>query len=153
MNLKASIIGGLAGAVAVTIIHEILKQSDSQAPRMDKLGMQAIAKGLDKAGEAVPSKKSLFGMALVAELLSNTFYYALAGIGKRKDAMSKGSALGLIAGFGTLLLPKPMGLNTKHSNKTVKTQVMSVGLYLLGGMIASKVTEMLDRREDPLELN
>lgn len=119
---------------------------------MDKLGMQAIEKGLEEADEPVPDKKSLFGMALAAELLSNTLYYALTGIGKRQEAVGKGSALGLLAGFGALLLPKPMGLNAQHSNKTLKTKAMSVGLYLLGGLVAAQVTALLDRKtEEPAQ--
>ncbi len=145
MKLGASLLGGLAGAVAVTLIHETLRRKDPDAPRMDKLGMEAMAKGLDKMDEPVPEKKTLFHSALVSDILSNALYYSLAGIGKTKNAIGKGGLLGAAAGIGAVLLPKPMGLNPKHSGRTPKTKVMSVALYLIGGLVASKVTQMLSR--------
>ncbi len=145
MKISSALLGGLAGAVTVTILHELMKQNVSNAPRMDKLGMESIEEGLEKADLPVPDKQELFGAAMVGELLTNSLYYALAGIGKRENATKKGSVLGLAAGLGSVLLPKPMGLNARHSNKTAKTQLLAMGLYLVGGLVASKVTEMLDR--------
>jgi hypothetical protein len=145
MKLSAALIGGLAGACAVTIIHELLKRNDPEAPRLDKLGMEALSKGLEKADQPVPEQKDLFWWALGTDIIMNSLYYSLAGIGKRKDAMGKGSILGAAAGLGALFLPKPLGLSERHSNRTFKTKMMSMGLYMLGGLIASKVTEMMDR--------
>src|SRR6476620_4638402 len=56
ISMKATTIlaGGLAGATAVTLLHESIRQVVPQAPRMDRLGMQAISKGLKKAGKKVP---------------------------------------------------------------------------------------------------
>ena len=145
MKIYAALIGGLAGACAVTILHELMKRNDPKAPRMDKLGMEAISKGLEEADQPVPEKKELFWWAMGSDLLMNSLYYSLSGIGERKNATGKGSLLGMAAGFGALLLPKPLGLSEKHSNRTFKTKVMSLGLYLFGGLIASKVTALLDK--------
>ena len=144
MNLVPSLLGGLAGALTVTLVHELMKNTIEDAPRMDKLGMEAIDESLDAAGQPSPSQPTLFKAAFAGELISNTLYYALAGIGKRKTATRKGGLLGLAAGMGSIFLPKPLGLNSAHSNRTKKTQLLALGLYLLGGLVAAKVTAALD---------
>ncbi|RYZ51283.1 MAG: hypothetical protein EOP49_12100, partial [Sphingobacteriales bacterium] len=141
MRILPSIAGGLAGALTVTLIHEILKRTEPDAPRMDKLGMEAIAKGMEAIDEPVPTKKDLFGMAFAGEIISNTAYYSLTGLGKRKNATSKGNILGIAAGLGAIFLPKPMGLSERQTNRTFKTQMLSLGLYMLGGFVASQVTQ------------
>jgi len=146
MKVQAAIIGGLAGACVVTIVHEIMKRNIPDAPRMDKLGMEAIEKGMDKADQPIPERKNLFMLSLIGELFSNTLYYSLTGIGKRKDSSKKGNLLGVVAGLGAIWLPKPMGLNDKHSNRTFKTKVLALGLYLLGGIVASQVTKLVDKQ-------
>jgi len=152
MRLLPSILGGLAGAVAVTLIHEVLKRTDDQAPRMDKLGMEAIADGMEEMDQPVPDTRTLGTMAFIGEILANTAYYSLTGIGRRSAAEKKGSILGIIAGLGSIFLPKPMGLNEKHSNKSAKTRLMAMGLYFLGGYIASKVTKALDEEAEEEEI-
>lgn len=145
MKLMPSLLGGLAGAVTVTLMHELLKRNVADAPRMDKLGMQAISKGMQEAELPVPDTRKLFATALLSELAMNTLYYSLAGIGKRSNAERKGSLLGFVAGLGSIFLPKPLGLNEKHSNKTFRTKMLAMGLYLLGGYIASAVGKLADK--------
>ena len=101
--MKASTVfaGGLAGATAVTLIHESIKAVVPQAPRMDRLGMQAIAKGLRKANKEVPNQKALFTMAMAGDLVSNALYYSAAGIGSEKkqdgDPVGHGAPFAQIA--------------------------------------------------------
>ncbi len=54
MSLLKALGGGLAGALALTAIHETVRRVSPDAPRMDVLGMRAIAKSLRAAGEDVP---------------------------------------------------------------------------------------------------
>jgi hypothetical protein len=42
-----------------------------------------------------------------------------------------------VQGIGGVLLPKPMGLNEEASNKTTQTKILTISLYLLGGIVAS----------------
>jgi hypothetical protein len=60
MKPITAISGGVAGAVALTLIHESVKRLVPQAPRMDLLGMNAISKGLNKAGIKKPSDGKLY---------------------------------------------------------------------------------------------
>lgn len=150
MNLKAALLGGFAGACTVNLLHEFLHRNIKDSPRMDKLGMEAITKGIKKAGQERPSEKKLFYMTLAADILSNTLYYSLTGISREENLNRSGSMLGLAAGLGALWLPKPLGLNQKYSNKNFKTGTITLGLYLLGGFVASVVTRELRKNSQAI---
>ncbi|PRY06058.1 hypothetical protein CLV24_12840 [Pontibacter ummariensis] len=138
--------GGLAGACAVTLVHETVRRFTPNAPRMDILGMRSIAKLMREADEQPPSDRDeLHTWALVGDVLSNSLYYSLAGTGK--DAWWKGSVLGAAAGAGAVFLPGPLGLGEEPSNKTTETQAMAVAYYLLGGLVAAAVGYALGDEE------
>lgn len=147
--MKASTVfaGGLAGATAVTLIHESIKAVIPQAPRMDRLGMQAIEKGLRKANKPVPNQQALFTIAMAGDLISNALYYSAAGIGSEKNIWVRSGLLGLAAGIGALVLPGPLGLNKQYSNRTVTTQILTVGLYVAGSMATAAVIKMLNHKK------
>jgi hypothetical protein len=153
MKAINALLGGLAGAVAITVLHQIIKSKDDEAPRMDLLGMESLSKVLNKVGVEPPADNKLYYITMAGDILSNTFYYSLTGIGQKKTWL-KGPALGLAAGLGAVFLPKPMGLNPKHSNYTRQTQALSVLYYLTGGLVSAAVTKMLERKkEKPLGIN
>jgi hypothetical protein len=141
MELSKALVGGLAGAVALTIAHETLRRFVPEAPRMDVLGMRAISKTMKKVGSQPPEGSALRAWAMAADVVSNSIYYSLAGAGK--DAWLRGSLLGAGAGAGAVLLPGPMGLGSDPSNRTNSTRAMTVGLYLLGGVVAAAVGSAL----------
>lgn len=139
--------GGLAGAVALTLIHETLKRTFPQAPRMDLLGMNALAKGLHLMKVKTPDERKLYNLTLAGDLVSNTLYYSVAGITKKAHPLVRGSMLGLAAGLGAILLPKPMHLNSSYSARTTQTKIMTIGLYVIGGLVASAVMMAIDRKK------
>lgn len=139
--------GGLAGAVVLTVVHETLRRFVPDAPRMDVLGMRSIEKLMTKADQEPPQDKDeLHNWALAGDVVSNSLYYSLAGTGK--NAWWRGAVLGAAAGAGALLLPGPLGLGEEPSNKTTKTQVMTVSYYLLGGLVAAALGYALGSDED-----
>jgi hypothetical protein len=144
--------GGLAGACAVTLIHETVRRIVPEAPRMDLLGMNAISKGLAAAGLEKPGEDKLFTWALAGDIVSNSLYFSLAGLGKEKDAWLKSSLLGLAAGVGAVVLPGPLGLNEQHSNKTVATKLMTIGLYVAGALATTAMMKLLAKREEKRNL-
>lgn len=151
MKLLSSLAGGLAGAVTVTIIHEVLRKTTNYAPRLDETGKKLVNKILDKSGRAPLTEKQAYGSSLVGELLANTIYFSLAG-GQMKHAFRTGSLLGLTAGLGAVSLPEKMGLNGNgahngshtHSNKSKKW--ITIGLYLAGGIVSAAVARWLENR-------
>lgn len=147
MKATTILAGGLAGAATVTLLHESIRRVVPEAPRMDRLGMQAISKGLKKAGRKVPKAGALFTVAMAGDLITNALYYSAAGIGSEKNIWVRSSLLGLAAGVGAVLLPEPLGLSKKHSNKTVATQVMTVGLYVTGALVTTAVIKLLTKKK------
>src|SRR5215203_2939414 len=147
MKTTSALVGGLAGAATVTLLHESIRRVVPEAPRMDRLGMQAISKGLKKAGKKVPKEDTLFTVTMAGDLISNALYYSVAGIGSEKNIWVRSSILGLTAGLGAVLLPAPLGLNSKYSNRTVATKIMTVGLYVTGALVTTAVIKLLNKKK------
>ncbi len=137
MKVQTSLQSGLAGAVALTLLHELLRHTIATAPRMDRLGMNAIAKALKKGGMNVPQTNHLFWITMAGDIAGNALYYSLAGVGKKRGTLVRGAVLGLSAGIGAVVLPKHLGLDDAPSNRTRATKAMTVALYLFGGMVAA----------------
>ncbi len=139
--------GGLAGASALTLLHEAVRRVVPTAPRMDLLGMSAITKIVKSYGKNPPNEKSLFYITMAGDVVSNALYYSIAGAGKKENRIWKGALLGLAAGIGAVTLPKPMGLNPAYSNRTVSTQIMTVAWYTIGGVVSALVMKALEQKE------
>ncbi|GAA4329761.1 hypothetical protein GCM10023184_20580 [Flaviaesturariibacter amylovorans] len=140
--------GGLAGATLLTLVHETVRRAVPKAPRMDLLGMQALAKGLHKLGLNIPNPTRLFYYTMAGDLVSNALYYSLGGVNNRKIVL-RATLLGLAAGVGAILLPEKMGLNDAPSSRTTATKLMTVGLYLLGGLAAGIVQRAMQKKRQP----
>ena len=147
MRAISAIGGGFAGACAVTLIHETVRKVIPRAPRLDLLGMEAARSGIQKAGWHNPSSAKLYSVAMVGDIIGNSLFYSLAGIGKEKNSWKKGLALGLAAGIGAVMLPEKIGLNEKHTNRTTGTQIMTIGLYVTGALLTTAVMKIIERRE------
>lgn len=145
MSGLTAIGSGLAGALALTAVHETARQQIATAPRMDMLGMQAIQNGLRTLQVQPPQGNSLYEMALAGDLVSNAMYYSLVARGKPEDALARGAMLGLAAGLGAVALPKPLGLQPQV-NRSSATHAMTIGWYLLGGLAAGAAYQFLSRR-------
>jgi len=143
---KSSVLGGLAGAVALTVIHETAKKMDPKAPRMDLLGMNALSKIIRGSGHTPPPYGRLYLYTMLGDIASNALYYSLAGMGNKKSILEKGAALGIAAGLGAIFLPKPLHLNESYSNRTPKTQVMTVAYYLIGSLVAAALMKQLKKK-------
>jgi len=149
MKKTSAIEGGATGALALTLIHETVKRLDPKAPRMDLLGMNAISKLLKSLGQDPPEKHKLFVLAMIGDLISNSLYYSLAGLGSKKSVFQRGILLGLGAGLGAVLLPKPLQLNEAPTNRTTKTKAMTIGLYLIGGLVAAAIIKYMENKNEP----
>jgi hypothetical protein len=148
MNVSAAVAGGLAGTLTVASLHEALRRLTPDAPRMDLLDMDLIRKGLKTVHQKVPEKDELQRWAVGGELVADTTYYSLAGMGGKKGVWLRGAVLGLVAGVTAVVLPKPLGLPADPSNKTTATQWMTVGLYLAGGLVAAAVAQLVDNAQN-----
>ena len=142
MKLLHSLTAGLAGAVALTLLHETARHlRPEDAPRMDVLGMRALRKLLRKADAPQPAEDTLFTLTMAGDVISNGLYYSMVGTGRH--ALRRGLLLGLAAGVGGVVLPGPLGLGEAPSNRTPQTQLMTVAWYTAGGLVAGAIARAL----------
>ena len=134
-KFATALLSGLAGAAALTALHETVRRVRTDAPRMDTLGRRAIAGGLGAAGLEAPPQDRLQPVALVGDIVANTLYYSLACLGR--PSLARGAALGAAAGLGALVLAPLMGLGSRLGSRTPRTAAMTVAWYTAGGLAAS----------------
>ncbi|HEX8355043.1 MAG TPA: hypothetical protein VF611_19220 [Pyrinomonadaceae bacterium] len=136
---------GLVGACALTLVHESARRYIDDAPRMDVVGMRAIAKTF-RAVDAEPPVP-LHETALVGELVSNSLYYGLVGLGDAEDGVRNGALLGLAAGVAAVYLPEYLGLGRQPAKNSTETNLLTVAWYLLGGLAAGAAYQALSSEE------
>ncbi len=146
MKTARNLLAGLGGALAVNLLHEALKKNVKNAPRLDKLGEEAVQKTAIEAGEPIQSKDKLYATALGADLVANTMYFAMIGAGNPKHVWPKAVGLGVTAGTGAITLPSALGLNGSQTKKTTKTKSMTMGYYLFGALVTAGILKFMDRR-------
>ena len=142
-RLNDSLISGAAGAMALTAVHQAARAVTDAAPRMDVVGMRALARGAEAAGTAAPSTHNgLYTATLAGDLICNSAYFALA------TNYTRGAALGVLAGIGALVLPQKMGLGAPPKSELLANQVMTVAWYVIGGLAAACTAQWLAGRRD-----
>lgn len=139
-------LSGLAGAVTVTLLNEGVRRVLPHAPRMDVIGERGLSKTLRAAGARPPRGEALYLSTMAADLVSNSLYYALVGVGAPGGAAGRGAALGLAAGVGGALLPPRLGLG-RQPGETSTTRALTVAWYTLGGVAAGAAYRALARRD------
>jgi hypothetical protein len=145
-TLADGLIGGAVGASALTLIHEMARRTLPDAPRMNTFGRRAMARGMEAVGLNPPEGDELHASALAGDLVSNTLYFALAGLGPADDAVERGGILGAVAGLGALALPPALGLGRAAILGTPARASMTLGWYLAGGLAAGVAISLLGRR-------
>jgi len=136
-KIFSSIIGGLAGAVALNILHQTVKSFDHDAPRVDLVGEEALTKGMEAMGLTPPTGNALFVATLAGDIISNALYFSTIGFGKKRFLFLRGTAVGLAAGIGALKLTEPLGLSDAPVTRTDKTKVMTIAWYTIGGLVTA----------------
>ncbi len=148
MKLGKALVSGLIGAVALTAVHETARRVAPKAPRMDVLGMRAIAQTMRAGGETPPQRDDLHTLALAGDIVANAAYYSLVGVGNPKGAWWRGAALGAVAGVGGVALPGLLGLGSDASARSRPTEVMTVAWYTIGGLAAGAAYGALAGQSD-----
>ena len=114
---------------------------------MDLLGMNAVARLMKGNSLLALTAGKLFPVALAGDLVSNSLYYSMADSGDRKKTLIRGGLLGLGAGLGAVVLPRTLGLNEDATTRTLKTKVLTVTWYVLGGLVAAAAINLMDKKK------
>ena len=146
-NLRR-MLAGLVGAMAVTALNGWRSRHDARAPRLDQLGMEALRRGYRGLGRRPPGTTPLFRQALGADLMANGLFYAWSARGSYLRA----GALGLLAGVGAVLLPRRMGLPTRHTARSARTRNLTVAYYTAGALVARAASGLLAPPPEPARL-
>lgn len=146
MKLLTNIIGGLAGAVALNLLHETVKRLDPDAPRIDLVGAAGMNKLMERAGEQPLEGNALYAATLAGDIVTNTLYYSTIGAGNRRHLVRRGITVGLSAGLGALVLTRKMGFDDTPITRTNKTKLMTVGYYIFGGVVAGATIKALRKK-------
>ena len=136
MKLIPSLIAGACGAVFLNVIHESMRQFIPEAPRVDLIGRQLVAQTFLAMNEPPPPDSKEYALAMTGDILSNTIYYGLVGIGTRHRAPLRGLILGAIGGWGAVKAPNYLDLPQDAVQRHPATRVMTVAWYTLGGLAA-----------------
>lgn len=140
--IAANIIGGLAGAISLTALHETVRQFAPAAPRVDLTGIRALRQLLNKADLPIPGLTAQRQMALGGDLMANATYYSMSG-----TSYTKGLLLGLAAGLGGVYLPGKMGLGEAPTNRSSTTRLLTISYYTIGGLVSTAVTRALSGKK------
>jgi hypothetical protein len=145
MNVP-SLVGGLAGAGTLTLLNETVRRFDSEAPRLDLLGRNAVAKILKSSSvKALPVFDSFMPAAVAGDLISNSLYYAMAQAPTKKETYVRGALLGIGAGLGAVTLAKPLGIDPTIGQQPLKTKALTVAWYLIGGLAAAAIINLITK--------
>ncbi len=138
LTTKDAVLSGMAGAAALTAVHQAARMVTDSAPRMDVVGMRALARDKETVGNP-----ALNNLALAGDLVFNSAYYSMA------TTWMRGAALGIVAGVGALVLPQKLGLGDPPKSELLSNQVMTVAWYVLGGLAAAWTARCLaEKRAD-----
>lgn len=138
---------GLAGALTVTLLNEGVRRAVPHAPRMDVIGERGLEKTMSAAGAEPPHGEDLYRAAMLGDVVSNSLYYALVGVGSPNGAWTRGAALGLAAGLGAVFLPHRLGLGRQPNAKAPFTQLLTVAWYFAGGLAAAAVARATSKED------
>jgi hypothetical protein len=133
---------GLAGACAVTAIHEIVRRTLPDAPRLDILGRRAVSRISGGRLDDGPQNQAI---ALAGDLVANSAYYGTAAAAAERGGPAVLVAAGLLAGLGAVLLPGPLGLGEASTNLTRRTQILTIAWYTAGAVCTWAVHRQLRR--------
>lgn len=130
-------LAGLGGAIALNLLHEIIRKNFKNVPEINKVGEEALNKGLEKVDMKISNQNQLYAATLAADVLSNGIYYAATATAEFNIAS------GVAAGVGSVFLPKKMGLDDSPIAETNQKKLMTVGYYLFGAVVTKIIYDKI----------
>lgn len=140
MGIIKNLTAGFIGSVALNILHETLRKYNTNVPKINLLGEEALNKTLFRYGTPIMDKDELYRTTLKADLVGNAVYYSLIG---GKSALIWPKAI--LFGLGAIKLPEPLGLDPDPVAKTDQMKVLTVGYYLFGALVTGYVLKALSK--------
>lgn len=137
--MTKKILAGFAGALALNIVHELVRKNFDNVPALNEVGEEALQKGLSKINLQLENKDAAYLATLAGDVVSNSFYYA----GTATNAA--GLLSGALAGIGAIYLPKYIGLDDSPVASTDRKKLLTIAYYTLGGLITNIIYKQLKK--------
>lgn len=99
------ILAGLGGAIALNLVHEVIRKNFDNVPEVNKVGEEALNKALETIDLKISDQDQLYVATLTGDVISNGIYYATTA------TSGFNIASGLAAGIGAVILPQKIGLD------------------------------------------
>lgn len=131
------ILAGLGGAIALNLLHEIVRNNFDNVPEVNKIGEEALNKSLETVDMKITDKDQLYAATLAGDVISNGIYYAATA--------TSGFNLvsGVAAGVGAVMLPEKMGLDDSPVAGSTQKKLMTVGYYLFGAVVTKLIYDKI----------
>lgn len=131
------ILAGLGGAIALNLLHEIVRNNFDNVPEVNKVGEEALNKSLETVDMKITDKDQLYAATLAGDVISNGIYYAATA--------TSGFNLvsGVAAGVGAVMLPEKMGLVDSPVAGSTQKKLMTVGYYLFGAVVTKLIYDKI----------
>lgn len=139
------LLGGLAGALALTLIHETYRRFDEKAPRIDLVGEEALTNIVKATGNEAPTGCRLYAATMAGDVISNALYFSLISYGNKKNLVIRGAVFGAAAGAGALIFTEKLGLSDAPITRSCRTKVLTVSWYIIGGLVAGASMKTLNK--------
>lgn len=146
MKMPINFVGGLIGAIVLNLVHESARKTIKDAPRIHKIGEQAVRKISTSMNVTPPSGDGLFASVMAGDLMANAMYYSLIGKGDSQGIWMRGAVSGVTAGLGAIGLTKPLGLDDAPVNRSLATQVLTIAWYTIGGLVAAGAIKIMNQK-------
>lgn len=130
-------IAGLGGAIALNLLHEIIRKNFDNVPQVHKVGEEALNKALNKVEMKITDHDQLYAATLAGDVIGNGLYYATTA------TTGFSIASGVTAGLGGVLLPKKMGLDDSPIAEINQKKVMTVVYYLFGAVVTKLIYDKI----------
>jgi hypothetical protein len=131
------ILAGLGGAIALNLLHEIVRNNFDNVPEVNKVGEEALNKALDTVDMKITDHDQLYAATLAGDVISNGIYYATTA------TSGFNIVSGVAAGVGAVMLPKNMGLDDSPVAETTQKKLMTVGYYLFGAVVTKLIYDKI----------
>jgi hypothetical protein len=143
-KIVRALISGFIGACAVTLLNLGAQRLSPSAPKLDVLGIRALAAGIAGMGVKPPHGDKLRASALAGDLVANTIYYSLVGSGESKSGTwLRATLLGAAAGLGAAFLPPYLGLGKQPTPNRTVTRLLTFFWYFYGAVAAAAAARTL----------
>jgi hypothetical protein len=158
MKLAKAIEGGLAGVTTISLIGETLSKLDNNRSHGSFLNADNLRRRFKKASSKKAGKATKQFILLAGELLGSSAFLGMASLGKKRNAVMRGAALGAAAGLGSVLLRdrknKKEGMDGHEGyplmmgvKDPLLSKVLEVGLFAVGGVVAGKLVQSAGKKK------